>query len=202
MKKILEIVAFILVTQYLSAQNFEVGAEYGYGHASIDSYISFKDLFSENELNNLNFGLSASSNPHKSVLFVNSGLYFHRIYDQENSLNFFKLPIGIDLALGKRLKFFFGGGGYLDCLFLMTGKYSQEPPNKRNIQIGLYFDLGLRYLIVHDWCIYLKTLMEFDQSIIYSYDPGEEYYIYDYGIVIGFRYLITLKNEKNSCQEL
>lgn len=44
--------------------------------------------------------------------------------------------------------------------------------------------------------------MEFDQSIIYSYDPGEEYYIYDYGIVIGFRYLIPLKNEKNSCQEL
>ena len=173
-------------------------SEFSFGQTFIESYINYKDLFSEDPINNFNFGFSASYNPHQSVLFVNSGLLFKRVYDQDNSLNFFKIPIGMDLAFGKRLKIFFGGGTYINWLFHTTGSYSQEPPNTHNIIIGLYCDLGVRYLIVNDWSIYLKTRMEFDQSTLYSYDQGINYRSYDYGVVIGFRYLIPSKKAENN----
>lgn len=198
MKKILGIVVFVLATQYLSSQNFEVGAEFSYGQTFIESYINFKDLFKEDPINHFDMGFSASFNPQKSVLFVNSGLLFHRVIDQGNSLNFLKIPIGIDLAFGKRLKLLFGGGTYINWLFLTTGSYSQEPPDKHDIIIGLYCDLGVRYRIVNDWSIYLKTRMEFDQSTLYSYDQGIDYRSYDYGVIIGFSYLIPSKKEENN----
>lgn len=197
MKNILGIVVFVLATQYSSSQNFEVGAEFSYGKTFIESYINYKDLFQEDPINHYDFGFSASYNPHKSVLFVNSGLLFHRVFDQANSLNFFKIPIGMDLAFGKRLKFFFGGGTYINWLFHTTGGYSHKPPYTHDIIIGLYCDLGVRYRIVNDWSIYLKTRMEFDQSTLYSYDQGIDYRSYDYGVVFEFSYLIPLKNAEN-----
>ena len=192
MRKILEIVAFVLVTQYLSAQNIEVGAEFSYGKTDYTSYLYFKGLFSEDATNYLNFGFSASTNPHKSVLFVNSGLLYNRIYDQRYSLNFFKIPVGIDLAFGNRLKFLFGGGAYINWLFYTKGL--QESSKTRDITIGLYSDLGLRYLIVRDWCIYLKTRMEFDQLSLFIDDDGSDEHYYNYGVTIGFKYLIPLKD--------
>ena len=189
---------FVLTAQYLIAQNFEVGAEFSYGKTSIDKDKSYKNIFEEGPLNNFNFGFSASSNPHKSVLFVNSGLLYHRVYDQKNSFNFIKLPIGLDLAFGKRLKLFFGGGAYLNWLFLTRWHYYNGPPELHDLQIGLYCDLGLRYQIDRNWSINLKIRMEFDQSILYSLFEQYDYYTYDYGVVIGFKYLIPSKDEKNN----
>lgn len=195
MKKILVIIAFGLITEYLSAQNFEIGGEVSYGHAYYSSNIDLESLFSESAENNLNIGISASSNPHKSVLFLNSGLFYNRIYNQSYSLNFLKVPAGIDLAFGNRLKFFFGGGAYINWLFYAEG--FQEPSEIRDIIVGLYGDLGMRYLISPEWCIYLKTRMEFDQVPLFPNDNAGEHF-YNYAVAIGFKYLIPSKNKKDS----
>jgi hypothetical protein len=182
------ILSDILATQYLSAQNIEVGAEFSYGKTLSASNFDLKRLFSDDAINNLNFGFSVSSNPHKSVLFLNSGLLYNRISDHDYSLNFFKIPAGLDFAFGRRLKFLFGGGTYFNLLI------KNNPSNAYFLSIGLYTDLGFRYLIVSDWCIYLKTRMEFDQTPVFKSDNTSYEYFYNYGFIFGFKYLIPLKD--------
>jgi hypothetical protein len=197
MYKIIGILTMVLTSHYLLAQNIEVGAEFSYGKTSIDEGHTFENIFEEGPLNNINLGFSVSSNPHKSVLFINSGMLYHRVYDEKNSFNFIKLPIGMDLVFGKKLKLFFGGGAYLNWLFLTRWNY-YAPPDLHNFQLGLYCDLGLRYQVDRFWSILLKFRMEFDQTLLYSLFEDYDYWTHDYGVVIGFKYLIPSKNAKNN----
>jgi hypothetical protein len=188
----------ILTTQYLFSQNIEVGAEFSYGKSSLHNDPIFENIFEEGPLNNFNLGFSVSSNPHKSVLFLNSSILYHRVYDEKNSFNFIKLPLGMDLAFGKKLKVLFGGGGYLNWLFLTRWNYYNGDPDIHNFQIGLYGNLGLKYQVNRYWSVLLKIRLESDQCIIYSLWDDYDYYLYDFGVVLGFKYLLQPKKVNNN----
>jgi hypothetical protein len=179
-----------------------VGADLGYGKTCFDEYFFFDELFGDYTYNNLRLGLTASLNPHQSVLFLNTGLSYQRIGNKGNALNFLQIPFGFDIAPGRKLKFFFGGGGFVSYLFLLTGTIDPDiNRSKRDFQIGLYMDVGFRYQINNNWSVIAKMQMDFDCSTLYKESIpdhfGGYYYevrhSYDYSVDVGFRYLIPQK---------
>jgi len=118
MKKYFTVVSFLFLFQGLTDQNFEVGGQYGLGtvaYAGIFYLPNFNGGFTERFLN---LGFNASFNPKNSVTYLTSGLFYQLKEKPSGNLQNVKIPLGVEFAPGKRVRFLIGFGGYCNNLFL------------------------------------------------------------------------------------
>jgi hypothetical protein len=178
----------LLFAQFVNAQRFEAGGALGYGGAN---YYTGG--------NNYKIEATASFKLDTLFFWLNSGLVFQRCGDPGPWLNFFKIPIGIDLAPGRKFRFLFGGGLYMSYCFA-----EQDVVIKLHsfhaFQIGTYFDTGVKYQITHTWNIFIKMQVDIGLSTLFKNSVpshfGEEYQNrkgFDYTINFGVKYLIPPK---------
>lgn len=193
MKKYILLCFLFLAFKNVNAQKFETGGTIGYGRA----YYHISE-------NNYNIEATASIKLDTIFLWLNSGLVFQRRGNPGPWLNFIKLPVGIDLAPGRRLRYVFGGGLYMSYCFAEQDEI-EKLHNFQNFQIGTYFDLGLKYQITHSWNIFIKAQADIDLSTLYENSIpshfGEEEYenvkSFAFTINFGFKYLIPKKTKSN-----
>jgi hypothetical protein len=206
MKKLILIFFLFFGFQNSFAQLFELGGEVGFGKTTFDDYLYFSDLFGKYSDNQFNIGIIGSFNPNHSVLFFNTGLFYQRKEDYESSLNYFKIPLGLNIEPGKKFRVIFGGGFYLGCLFMTAGSVDPDLASSKNdFQIGSYADVGFKYHLVNSWNIFVKMQLDIDLTTLYkktvpTHFGGNEYQnirSFDYSINLGFNYLIPLRKEQN-----
>jgi hypothetical protein len=191
-KKYILISVMLLFVQFVNAQRFETGGTLGYGRAYYTNG------------NNYKIEATASFKLDPLFLWLNSGLVFQRCGDPGPWLNFFKVPIGIDLAPGRRFRFLFGGGLYMSYCFAEQDVVIKLN-NFHDLQIGTYFDTGIKYQITNSWNIFIKMQVDIGLSTLYrnsvpTHFGEEEYekiYGFDYTINFGFKYLIPKRTKSN-----
>jgi len=205
MKKILIIFTFLLISNHLSAQYFEIGSEIGFGQfATINSH----NLFSKYSDNNYKVGILASYNPKKTILFINSGLLFQLKGNYQGYLENLKIPVGLDVFLGERFGYIIGGGFYLNYCYNTTGKVLAEvKETQRDLQFGSFFDIGGKFKITNFLSIFLKFQFDFDLTPLYKegyYSAGGWLDGYDkiksqeYSVNLGLMYRMHKKIKNNS----
>jgi hypothetical protein len=206
MKKWVSIFFLLFCLQNSYAQHFELGGEFGYGKATLNHGSYYRDLFGEYSENNFNIGIIGSFNPKTTVLFFNTGLFYQQKADNESLLNYFKIPLGINIEPGKKFRVMFGGGFYLSYLFLTSGYVNPDLASSKNdFQVGAYADIGFKYQIATSWNIFVKMQLDFDLSALYKQSIPQHYGAtvyqniksYDYLINIGFNYLMPARKKTN-----
>ena len=156
---------FCLPNSY--AQHFELGGEFGYGKATFNDGSYYIKLLGEYSENNFNIGMIGSFNPKTSVLFFNTGLFYQQKADNESLLNYFKIPLGVDIEPGKKFRVMIGGGFYLSYLFMTSGSVNPDlASSKSDFQVGAYADMGFKYQIANSWNIFVKMQLDFDLSAL------------------------------------
>jgi hypothetical protein len=192
MNKCVLLCFLIIAFQDVNAQRFETGGTIGYGRA----YYHIGE-------NNYNIEATASIRIDTIFLWLNSGLVYQRRGNPGPWLNFIKIPIGIDLTPGRKLRFLFGGGLYGSYCFAEQDVVSKLH-NFQNFQIGTYFDTGIKYQLTHSYNIFIKAQADIDLSKLYENSIpshfGEEDYekvkAFAFTINFGFKYVIPQKNKK------
>lgn len=205
MRKLVLIISISCFSFLSHSQNLEIGGVVGYGKSVFNDHLDFEQLFSPTTYDNCKLGFVVSLKPNVTSLVFNSGILYQRKGNNEFSLNFIKIPIGLDVEPGKTIRFIIGGGFYFSYLFLASGTLDPDIKNsKSDFQFGSYIDLGMKYKIASNWSIYCKFQLDFDLSMLYKERiPSHQQDIsyqgmrsYDYTINLGFNYLINRKLKK------
>ena len=204
MKNVIKLIFLFLFIQSLNAQSFEIGGEAGYGKTTFDDKIRVSNLFGNSAGNNIICGLTCTLKPKITDLTFNTGLFYQR---KGNSpvFEFFKIPLGINVEPGKKVKFLIGGGLYMSYLFMISGSPDPEiNSSKYDFLLGLCLRSGIKYQITTQWNIYLQLQVDFDLTPTYRESipnqlGGSNYQdirAYDYTINFGFKYLLKRKIKK------
>jgi hypothetical protein len=206
MKRLLTLTTFLIVIQLAGAQSFELGGEVGYGKSVSGEKLEFLYLFGNSSVNNLRAGIDFSIKPDNTVLVFNTGILFQRKGDAGPSLNYFKIPAGITVEPGRRVRFIIGGGLFVSYLFMKSPSIQENGTSFSDFQLGGFLNTGIKYYISKLSCLYLQFQTDFDLTTLYR-DPipnhaGSDIYSnmrsYDYAIILGFRYSITKNKSKQT----
>lgn len=179
------------------SQSFNFGVFAGYGSSYFNNRIELKKLFDKNANNVLSISLLASYKPTKLIFCFDAGLTFKKVFSNKGTLDFLKIPLGLDFQIGKKHQILFGFGIYGQSLINQTGTFNS---NFIDFQLGYYWDLGYCYLINDKYSIFLKIQNDNDISELYrayGYHMDESVYSFSSIISIGIKYkLICKKGEK------
>ena len=198
---ILTIGASILFSLHLNAQKSEVCIHVGYGNATFD-YNATKFIFTDyKDFGQFySIGLRYYRTPKGDMLSFNTGLdYDRRIEVFYNSFTakfgYLRIPLGLDLTIGKKFQFIAGGGGSASYLI----SHSDISKYLNRFQLGVYFNLGIAYQIAEKYHISLiyKRTLDMIASIKYPrHSPGgapysEETFGQDSYISLCLRYRLS-----------
>ncbi len=136
--------------------------------------------------------------PDKPIFGFNSGLAFQTIYSYGSTVNFLKLPVGIDFLIGKKNQFFFGSGIYGQSLLFETPEFYD---NHLHFQFGAFADIGFRFRLNDTYSLFFKLQYDRDLTPIYKlshHSPGgifyyEHEFLSDISINIGFKFKLNSK---------
>jgi hypothetical protein len=168
---------FIFISSDLTAQNFEIGPELGYG--KIGMYIlnqpTYLKLPDELNLGYYRLGLISYFSPDSSIFSIKTGILYSQILSEYSAesiskLKILQLPIGCDIKFGKVIYLVVGGGFYINYL-LSSKVVGYDFPD---FQIGLNTNVGFGYAISRTWSCDLKFLLGYDLTELYttySYSP-------------------------------
>jgi hypothetical protein len=182
-----------------NAQKIELGCEIGYGKTYITDQIYFGQLFETTDIRDITADINASYKLDTIALWLTMGISYQQMWDNNKPMNFLKLPLGIDITPGKKVKFIIGSGVYLRYIFSVPGSAGDDYNHTmHDFQIGLYVDTGVKYQINDTWNIYLKMQADIDLSTLYTeanpnHSGGYDYQdlrTYCYSFNIGCKYVI------------
>jgi len=160
------------------AQDSYIGVDFGYGNSSLTIMKNRTIIspFKENSTQFVKVGFKCGYTPTNTKISIRSGVNFEtRNYDFFNQ-SFIKIPIGIDLILGKRIQCIAGLGTYLAYL-LKNGAGQLDInmiPETNTFYYGAQFNLGIGYSISNNIIINLEYITNFDYSKMYI-DEGPVY---------------------------
>lgn len=185
-------------------QNFEIGAEMGYGKTGIEDPIRIGEIFYFPEDLSFKSGINIAYNPKKTFLFITSGLFYQLRETSGTFLHFMRLPLGVIVEPGNKVKFLIGAGVYLNYFFNASGKENFDiSGSKRDFQVGVYIAPGIKYRIVPKWWLFIKIQLDIDLTTLYidvSSHKGNKSYSYerakDLTFNLGFTYIIPHKNNE------
>lgn len=198
---ILIIVSSILFSLQLNAQKSEMGIHVGYGNATFD-YNATKFIFTDyKDFGQFySIGLRYYRTMKGDMLSFNTGLDYDRrteaFYNSFTAeFGYLRIPLGLDLIIGKKFQFIAGGGGSASYLI----SHSNVFKGLNKLQLGVYFDLGIAYQITEKYHISLiyKRTLDMIASIKYSrYSPGgapysEEIFGQDSYVSLCLRYRLS-----------
>jgi hypothetical protein len=123
--------------------------------------------------------------------------------DDTYSFNNLRVPLGIQIEPGRKVRYIIGGGVYLNYLFLPKGDINPDfKKTFRDFQFGGFFDTGLKYNFFSCWNIFLLAQVWFDLSPMYMNEiphhdgthSTEVIRSYDLTFNLGFSYLIPIRD--------
>jgi hypothetical protein len=209
MKKCLFILLFSFIAMHLPAQDFEIGGTFGYGKVCYLDHFNLATLFGKKTAGNVvcNFEASYQPNfPQNDFFQITSGFGYQRMGDNTYGLHFFKVPVGFELDPGSTVRFTFGAGFYGSCLFMTTGKVSNDVlESKSFLQGGAYLSVGCKVLIAGGWSLFARAQGDFCLTPLYQntyltqYPPTDNMNIhsYDYSVSLGFKYRFQWKKSRS-----
>ena len=138
---------------------------------------TFISPFKDSSSRFIKVGLKYGYNPKNNKISIRSGVDFEsRNYNFFNQ-SFIKIPLGIDLVLGKKLQCIAGLGTYIAFLLENSGGHLLDVsmiPETNNFYHGAQLNLGIGYSISNDINIIIEYVTNFDYSRMYK-DKGPVY---------------------------
>lgn len=202
MKVLIPVLFLLSISGNLYAQNFEFSGEFGYGSTYLDDHISFKEFFGQSSVTNLGGGIYFAYNPGKTCIFLTSGIKYILKGDRICSFNNLRIPLGIKIEPGRKVRYIIGGGVYLNYLFYTKGNIDPDVKNTfRDFQFGGFFETGLKYNFYSCWNIFLLAQIWFDLSPMYMNEipfhggthGTEAIRSYDLTFNLGCSYMIPVR---------
>ena len=164
MKKISTILLFFIfiITNKCSAQQTFVGLELGLGNTVFNT-IGLFEIPSTDYDNYLNVGATFDHVPKNALFRYKSGLIFKQQANNNGSLQYIHIPLGIDIISKGKLYGFIGAGGYSSYLLMDNGFedhfYIEDKilfkETIKKFQLGGYIDLGIGYKFIDRWSLEL-----------------------------------------------
>jgi hypothetical protein len=154
---------FLIGVIHVSAQNIEVGAEFGLGPSE---FSSIKNTFKNIDSKPYSLGLTGSYTPKSAIFSIGTGILylFGNNSSEGQSLKMIQIPVGCDIKLGKKLFIIGGLGLYINGLIDPEVDNIDYPA----IQLGLYVNAGLGYKFNEKWSFDLKYKIEHDLTKLYT----------------------------------
>ena len=114
---------FVVFLQPLFCQKSEVGFSMGYGKYLLEDYSRpFVHPFSEYGAHSFDIGLGYYYTPKEAAFSISPGLHYSIKGDNDLRLQYFRLPVGLDVSIGNKLiKFRLSFGTYLSALIADSG---------------------------------------------------------------------------------
>ena len=172
--------------QVCFSQKVEVGGDIGYANSPFSS-----SGFIAN-----GFQLSALTNfyPNHAIFYFNTGL----AYQKEDNWNFIKIPLGLVLSPGRKVKFLIGLGLYANFVILQSKFYSKyDVIAKNDVVLDAYFLLGSSFNFEKNWSIFIKSQVETGLTTLYipTAEPESENHnkFLSVSVSIGVAYLLFQK---------
>ena len=132
------------------------------------------------------------TNTERGTMSINSGFYYQQVKSDCGEIRFFKVPVGIGLNPGERLKVPFGAGIYVRYTFYVSGDCFETGYEEETMQSGLYFDAGVKYEASDRLVVSLRATLDLDLTQLYGVKQMSQF-LYGYGILLGTRYRIPSK---------
>jgi hypothetical protein len=192
-----------LLSMQLYAQKHEVGVQTAYGRSLIDEGFDRGLTLSEFD-HYLRLGVSYHFTPVKSVFSITSGLNYEAKWLDYN-IHFLKIPLGIDVPIGKIYQVVFGGG--IHGSVLIGASANEISPTfeeyKNNFLFGYYINIGIGYQLNEKFNIRLTYVIDNDVTDLYTRKIGgkmsgsypEEYRSYNRFIQLSLKYRMPIKEE-------
>lgn len=180
------------IGEFAFAQRSEVGLNFGGGGTLLEFPGQEGGGFAQ-------LGLSYYRKPpHAFFTYVASLNYAAKI-GNGISLHYLRVPLGLDIEIGKKFQFVFGGGVYTSVLISENGLNNDEAWNetKNVLQFGVFGNLGFAYQINEVYNIGLRANLNFDITPMYEDDVrgrwfGNEGLVYSQEDIKGMDGVISL----------
>ena len=185
-------------------QNFEIGAELGYGRTSnLDGVFSISN---NKKVNNCLIGLDFNFIP-RNLFSVTSKIIYSKNFINSKSIDFVKVPLGIEILLGRKIRCTIGSGFIFSTIINYSKSITDTnfKTNHSDFQFGGFFNTGIKINFASSWNIFIKGQVEFDLIPFYSYDfkynvngneMTEHAYLRTYGLTINAGVTYKLKSKK------
>jgi len=184
---------------YSSGQTFETSLELGYGKYLESDKVSFSNTFSEPTGSTYSAGLYGYIIPRNSKLSIKTGIIYLQRNGEIEHTDFLKIPLGIDIKMGRRLFGIIGAGVHVG--FLVGYKYPNTFTDFEDTKNSTIFsgqvNLGIGYWIFERWMIQAtyNHIIDFNETYTASYQNSsgvytEKVYAQDATFNLGLRFVI------------
>ncbi len=158
---------------------------------------SIKDIFQDyNDIGwKGNFEIGLEYSPCKTLLSIRTGLGFLQSGNRSIDLYYLRLPLILQLNLGRKFKFSLGGGIYNGFLlsYNIKNEYSRFENSKSNYDFGFLMNIGFKYYFHKQYGLSLDYQNSFGMKTIYVGTLGKypaDYQSRSTGFTIGFIYIL------------
>ena len=190
----------ILFPSLIYSQTKEIGINFGYGKTNFSDQREFVCPLKKQDYNYENYyqlGVGLFYSPKKSFVGIKTGLNYVYKGDNSNNFNYFRIPLGVDLILGKKFTFIAGGGLYLSYLFAFKTDDSNFNNSFQRFQVGGQWNVGVGYQINQKYNISLLSQHNYDLMKMYDgvdgSPSGNSYNVYIYGYDGFFSFCLKYK---------
>lgn len=185
----------VFVMHFAFAQESAVVVEQGFGKSTAGSDgIVFIRPFDKEKADVFSIGMNYYFRPERAFFRLNSGLSYYSIFDTDAGFKYLRLPVGIELCLGRRLQVLPAAG--LSDSYLLDynpDAVSDDFVKSRSLfQLGWYGRLGVGFLMKDQYMINLAWQQNFDLTHLYRVSlisPGGAPYSLD---VKGYEGMLML----------
>lgn len=201
MKKLILLILFnvmLAISGY--SQSTRVGAYLGYGSGYFNDIAHFEYLFNDNSFNNFEFSGLVSHKPSKHSYSIQSGITYQILESPDQQYSFLKVPLGIEVEIGKQYQFLFGLGLYIQAFLNSTQKTYYE---FSDYQAGFNLNFGTGYVLNDKYTLFIKFRKDNDITKLYTeesssrvYREPQNIYSYKYSIAIGLNYRIIRRQKQ------
>ena len=191
----------ILIIPVLTfSQKVGLGGEISYGR----SY-GLKDFFypvTQQSVDDYKIGVVTSVLSRDSAFSLNTGILFNRKGILNKSVNYIKIPVGVDHLVGNKVQGLIGAGLYVGYLTSVIGIYPPEILTyPTDFQLGGFIEAGMNFKLSPVWALYWKGQAEMDFTTLYkevTIDHSGQKTIslkrsYGYSVQVGIKYRFRKK---------
>ena len=176
---LLSLIIQISTSGLLCGQKNQIGFEIGYGRTNSSADYNFSPSY-------LRIGGIYYHTINKSFFNIFTGLNFDHNWEKITYLSYIRIPLGIEINMGKKFKCFYGVGSYISGLlkYKGTNEWPDFEETLKRIQLGVFCNIGYEYQINTRYCIGLGFQVNVDITKLYTEwrtSPGGSDYIFHEG---------------------